>query len=98
MIGSKRGLRLLLIAVLLISSGWGSQWAFAQPPDQSDEINVRGDIPSEQILSSAVIKRPTTGQRFNEPTIEVAGLCTAEAIISIYRNHLFAGSAFCLTN
>jgi hypothetical protein len=52
-------------------------------------------MPGKPPTTAAVIKSPTTGQRFATSPITFSGTCPENTLVEIFKNDIFAGSTVC---
>lgn len=73
---------------------------FAQddPNPQDGAIGIEGSVPQEPPESAPTITIPGNGQTFDNPKIDVQGLCSAGLLVKLYNNKIFVGSTTCEDN
>ena len=57
-----------------------------------------GIVPGKPPTTAAVIKTPTTGQRFSQTPVVASGTCPKDTLVEIFKNDIFAGSAICTSD
>lgn len=93
-----RLLRLLIaLAIGLALMGQAVSLAAAPPAPnpQSGAIGLNGHISAPPPTTAPTITTPTNGASFNKLPITVAGLCTNNLLVEVFRNNVFAGSVEC---
>lgn len=84
---------LLLVAGLLLLTYTASAWE--RPGPSAESVGISGIVPGKPPTSAATILTPTDGQRFSQTPITVAGTCPKDALVEVFKNDIFAGSAIC---
>lgn len=68
------------------------------PPPQKGSIGLSGIMPGKPPTEPPVITSPTNNQRFPTSPVTVKGTCPASTLVEVFKNDIFAGSAFCDDN
>lgn len=89
------GLLLLVVGVTLTAYSASAQSPSPRPGPAYGSIGLNGTMPGKPPTVAAVIKVPTSGQRFNETPIKVSGTCPASTLVELFKNDIFAGSTPC---
>ncbi len=86
----------LLILLLLAGIPLSAYTSFAlSPGPESRSISLTGTVPGKPPTVAASITAPTDQKRFSTSPVTVAGACTADQLIEIFKNDIFAGSTVC---
>lgn len=91
----------LPLGILLVAVGLAliAYTASAQsPPPESSSVSLTGSMPGKPPEVAAVIKTPSTQQRFNLTPITITGICSENTLVEIFKNDIFAGSTPCGAN
>lgn len=67
----------------------------AQAAEESGSVGIEGRISSPPPARGATISVPTNGQSFGQLPITVAGTCSGDVLVKVFKNNVFAGSAQC---
>lgn len=87
-------LALVLLVVGFILTTF-TTFAWERPGPASESVGLSGVMPGSPPTAAAVIKTPTTGQRFTQTPITVAGTCPKDTLVELFKNDIFAGSGVC---
>jgi len=89
----------LPLAILLIGTGLllttFTTHAWERPGPASGSVGLTGTVPAKPPTTAAVIKTPTSGQRFGQTPVTISGSCPKGTIIELFKNDIFAGSTPC---
>lgn len=90
--------KLAVILCIFTISNIGIVKAYAAPsdPTQSSSVGIDGTVKGKPPTTAATITAPGTGQSFNTQPVKVAGLCSGEVLVKIFKNGVFGGSAQCI--
>jgi hypothetical protein len=80
-----------LLTVLLTTSSP----VLAGTQTSSGDINLGATVPGPPPATAPTIDVPTANTTFTQKLIDVKGTCVANLTVRIFRNAIFAGSAFC---
>ncbi|QQS21893.1 PKD domain-containing protein [Candidatus Saccharibacteria bacterium] len=69
--------------------------AWERPGPAAGSIGMYGTVPGKPPTTAAVIKTPTSGQRFSQTPVVVSGTCPKDTLVELFKNDIFAGSAVC---
>ncbi len=97
---SKYNKFLLWVTGLLTIMWMVSSSAIAQvspPPQnpQSGSVGLQGKISAPPPTVGATISLPRDGQSFTSLPVTVSGLCSADLLVKLFKNNVFAGSVQC---
>ncbi len=67
----------------------------AAQQSNSGSMGIEAEIPSNPPSSAPGITIPRNGQVFTSSPITVSGFCSADYLVEIFKNNVFAGSAVC---
>lgn len=95
MLGRSLSLRIGLLLFGLLAVLQGTPTSYALPPDQSDDIQVTAEVPSDHQMVGATITSPTSGTITSNPYITVRGTCEPTAYVIVKTNGVLAGSTYC---
>jgi hypothetical protein len=84
-----------LATLILGGVGFINSSAEAAQQSNSGAAGIEGEIPSNPPTSAPGISVPRNGQVFNTTPITVSGFCSANYLVEIFKNNVFAGSAVC---
>jgi hypothetical protein len=59
------------------------------------QVDIGATVPGPPPATAPTITAPTAGTTFTQKLIDVKGTCIADLTVRIFRNAIFAGSAFC---
>lgn len=87
---------LLVLAVgLVLGACTVSSVSGASPGPEAGSIGLTGSVPKAPPKKAASIDSPVSGQHFATSPITISGTCTAQSLVEIFKNDIFAGSAPC---
>ena len=92
--------RLILGMLALLTLFSATPGLAAAPPatnPQNGAIGLSGRISSAPPSTAPSITNPSSGTTFTTLPITVAGLCTSNLLVEIFKNGVFAGSVVCST-
>ncbi|HRF28157.1 MAG TPA: hypothetical protein PL051_00750 [Candidatus Saccharibacteria bacterium] len=89
-------LGVLLVVVGFILASY-SVYA-ASPGPEAGSIGLNGTVPVQPPTVAATISSPSSGKHFTVSPIEVAGTCTKDTLVEVFKNKIFAGSTPCGEN
>lgn len=89
------GFLLVIVGFALTSFSTSVQSATPYDGPESGSIGIAGIMPGKPPTTAAVIKSPTTGQRFATSPITFSGTCPENTLVEIFKNDIFAGSTVC---
>ena len=89
---------LVLLVGVLLAGLTVSTVAFASPPPQAGSVSLSGVMPGKPPTVGATITSPSNQQQFQSTPITVTGTCPSSTLVEIFKNNIFAGSAFCSSN
>lgn len=84
---------LLLLVVGLALSGFTAY--ASHPGPEAGSIGLTGIVPGKAPTVAATITTPSHQQHFTTSPIEVSGSCSANTLVEIFKNDIFAGSTSC---
>lgn len=67
----------------------------APPGPESSSIGITGVMPGKPPMTAPTIDTPNNNQRFTTTPITVKGSCPPGTLVEVFKNDIFAGSAFC---
>lgn len=87
------------LLLLVVGFALSAYTAVAQSPGpEATSIGLYGAVAGKPPTTAAVIKSPTTGQRFGTSPITVSGTCPKNTLVEIFKSDIFAGSTPCADN
>jgi len=89
---------LLTITLLAVMGAAVAQKTYAQNSPQSSSVGFQAKIPADPPTVAASITTPSNGQNFTSLPIQVAGVCSGDLLVKLFKNGVFAGSAQCSNN
>ena len=100
MVGRKLGIILsyvviLLVLLLVLTSGQLPTVTAANPTPQSGSIGLEGTILTAAPSRGATIAVPGNGSVFTTIPITISGLCPSGLLVKIFDNGIFVGSTVC---
>jgi hypothetical protein len=69
--------------------------AYAVENPQNGATGLQGKISSPPPTTPARISTPGNGQSFNNLPVTVAGICSGDLLVKLFKNNVFAGSVQC---
>lgn len=84
-----------IVSAVVIALGCIVMPAAAVTNPQSGSTGLQGKISSPPPTTPARISTPGNGQSFSNLPITVAGLCTGDLLVKLFKNNVFAGAAQC---
>lgn len=85
----------MAVFVTVMSQGFGLAAAPPAQNPQTGAIGLNGRISAPPPTTAPTITTPGSGTSFNKLPITVAGLCTNNLLVEVFRNDVFAGSVEC---
>lgn len=85
----------LLVAITGIILLGSTAVARASTQTVSESIGVSATVSGPPPSQAAIILEPATNTTATQTPLRLAGSCTPDTIVKIYRNETFAGSSFC---
>jgi hypothetical protein len=87
---------LLVLAVGLVLGVCSiSTKANASPGPEAGSIGLTGTVPKKAPTVAPRITSPFAGQHFTTTPITVTGVCTAQTLVEVFKNNIFAGASPC---
>ena len=87
---------LFLIFIVGVALSRFTYSAFADSPGPAaSSVSLTGTMPAKPPKIAATITSPFNGQHFTTSPIKVAGTCSNNTLVEIFKNNIFAGSAPC---
>ena len=80
---------ILCISVFIIS------WTYKAV---ADYYSITATVEASSLGQGAYITNPTNNEVFQVQTINVSGTCPSGSYVNLYRNNIFSGTAWCLSN
>lgn len=93
-LGRSLSLKALPLAILF-GALIGVSTCYALPPDQSDDLQVTAEVPSDHQMVGATITSPSSGTITTNAFIIVRGTCEPNAYVVVKTNGVLAGSTYC---
>lgn len=88
-------LAFLVVLVGLVLGAFTASAYADHPPPQAGSVSLSGQVPAPPPHIAATISTPSNGQHFSTSPITVAGTCTKNTIVEVFKNNIFAGSTPC---
>jgi hypothetical protein len=86
----------LFIVGICLSTFTATAWK--RPGPTAGSIGIYGVVPDKPPTTAAVLKTPTSNQRFSQTPIIVSGTCPNDTLVELFKNEIFAGSSVCTTD